>query len=161
MKRYKRTNSLYREKNKLCSTKRKLKVMSLKQENNLYASLFVACQLRDCNLTEFFEHENHSYPPISEYVQICKTNKADFLSCLAEHDAILLTRPEVTAKVIDGMAAVHSLKPVESKTFGEYASNEIHWSVLSVFNIQSLLVLMLFLIDTWEQRGSGTLVSVN
>jgi len=36
----------YREKNKVCSSKRKMKAVSLKQEKNLYASMFVACQLR-------------------------------------------------------------------------------------------------------------------
>ena len=64
---------LFRAKNKVCSSKGKMKAVSLKQEKYLYASLFVACQLRDCNLTEFFEHENHSYPPsISEYGKLRK-----------------------------------------------------------------------------------------
>ena len=120
----------FRAKNKVCSSKGKMKAVSLKQEKNLYASLFMACQLRDCNLTEYFEHENHSYPPsISEYGKIRKASKSDFLSCLQEYGSSLFTSPAVTAKVIDGAAAVQCLKPSAAKTVGEYVSNEFKASV--------------------------------
>ena len=73
--------SMYREKNKVCSSKGKIKAVSLKQEKNLYASMFVACQLRDCNLSEFFKHENHSYPSsFSEYRKY--ERQANQTSCL-------------------------------------------------------------------------------
>ena len=55
--------SLFREKHKLSLKKDKMKVVSRKQENNLYASLFVTCQLRNVDLENFFQHENHCYPP--------------------------------------------------------------------------------------------------
>lgn len=37
-------------------------VVSLIQEKNLCTSMFVACQMCDCNFSEFFEHQNHNYP---------------------------------------------------------------------------------------------------
>ena len=115
----------YREKNKVCSSKGKIKAVSLKQEKNLYASMFVACQLRDCNLSEFFEHEKHSYPSsLSEYGKIQKTSKSDFLSCLELYGTSSLASPEVTTKVIDSAAVVQNLKPTTSNTFGEYSVNE-------------------------------------
>ena len=143
---------LFRAKNKVCSSKGKMKAVSLKQEKNLYASLFVACQLRDCNLTEFFEHENHSYPPsISEYGKIRKASKSDFLSCLQEYGSSLFTSPAVTAKVIDGAAAVQCLKPSAAKTFGEYASNEFKLQYLSPSLEETLItcVDVGFLTDTF------------
>ena len=36
--------------------------VSLIQEKNLCTSMFVACQMCDCNFSEFFEHQNHNYP---------------------------------------------------------------------------------------------------
>ena len=115
-----------------------MKAASLKEEKNLYAPLFVACQSRDSNLDEFFQHENHNYPPaISEYGKIRKTNKADFLSCLEEYGQVELNPPQYTAKVIDGAAIVQSLKPSLSKTFGEYA-NEFKGSVLRPLKEESV-----------------------
>ena len=40
-----------------------MKAVSLKEEWNLRASLFVASQLRDCNMDEFFKREHRNYPP--------------------------------------------------------------------------------------------------
>lgn len=56
-----------------------------------------------------------------EYGKMRKINKSDFLSCLKESFTSSLSSPEITAKVIDGATAVRSLKPVVSKTLGEYA----------------------------------------
>ena len=36
--------------------------VSLIQEKNLCTSMFVACQMCDCNFSEFFEHQNHNHP---------------------------------------------------------------------------------------------------
>ena len=57
----------------------------------------------------------------SEYGKMRKINKSDFLSCLKESCNSSLSRPKITAKVIDGAAAVRSLKQVVSKTFVKYA----------------------------------------
>ena len=126
---------LFRENDSICSRKDKLKVVSLKQENNLYSSLFVACQLRKFNLEELFHHENHCYPPsISEYGKLRKTNKADFLRCLDKFVNALLTCPIANGKVIDGAAAVQMIKPIGVKTFGEYAPDTFSRTVLSCLN---------------------------
>ena len=89
-----------------------MKAVSLKEERNLYASLFVASQLSDCNMDKFFKHKHHNYPPsISEYGTLWKTSKSDFRDCLQDYGSSMLTPPEFTAKVVDGAAAVQSLKP--------------------------------------------------
>ena len=72
--------SLLREKNKVSPSKGKMKAASLKEEQNLYALLFVASQLRDCNMDKFFKHEHYNYPPsILEYGTLRKTSNSDFL----------------------------------------------------------------------------------
>ena len=45
--------SLFCEKNKVFSSKDNVKAVSLKEEQNLYGSLFFASQLRYCNMDEF------------------------------------------------------------------------------------------------------------
>ena len=45
--------SLFCEKNRVFSSKDNMKAVSLKEEQNLYASLFFASQLRYCNMDEF------------------------------------------------------------------------------------------------------------
>ena len=55
--------SLFRNKNTVTISKTQLKVTSLKQDCHLFSSLFAACQSRDGDMTQFFAHENHTYPP--------------------------------------------------------------------------------------------------
>ena len=50
--------SLLREKSKVFKSEGKMQAVSLKAKRNLYASLFAARQLRDCNMDEFFKHEH-------------------------------------------------------------------------------------------------------
>ena len=162
--------SLFREKSKVSPSKGKMKAVSLKEERNLYASLFVASQLRDCNMDEFFKHEHHNYPPsISEYGTLRKTSKSDFLDCLQDYSSSTLTPPEFTAKVVDGTAAVQSLKRRIPKTFDQYASTEFYNSVLRCLNeecVQRVDVVfdryfpLSLKGDTRKGRGSGLRVSV-
>ena len=99
---------MFREKkNKVSTSKDKMKAASLKRERNFYALLFVTSQLRDCNMDGLFKHEHHNYPPfISEYGTLRKINKSDFLDCLQGNGSSMLTSPEFTAKVADGAATV-------------------------------------------------------
>ena len=74
---------LFRQKNTLSTPKSKLKLLSLKSDCQLYASLYIASQARQADLSEFFSHENHVYPvSLSEYGKLWKTDKSDFLNCL-------------------------------------------------------------------------------
>ena len=101
--------SLFHEKNKVSTSKGKMKAVSLIEDRNLYASLFAASQLIDCNVDEFFKHEHYNYPPsISEYGALRKTSKSDFLDCLQDYGSSTRAPPEFTAKVVDGAAAVQT-----------------------------------------------------
>ena len=116
-----------------------MKAVSLKEKRNLYALLFAASQLRDCNMYELFKHEHHNYPPsISEYGILQKISQSDFLDCLQDYVSSMLTPPLSTAKVVDGAPAVQSLTPKISKTFGQYTSTEFYNSVLRCLNEESV-----------------------
>ncbi len=54
---------LFREKNKMSTSKGKLRTVSSNQECKLYASLYNACQSRDGDLDDFYALENHCFPP--------------------------------------------------------------------------------------------------
>ena len=118
-------------------------------------------------MPQFFEHENHSYQPsISEYGKIRKASKSDFLSCLQEYGSSLFTSPAVTAKVIDGAAAVQCLKPSAAKTVGEYVSNEFKASVPKSLK-ETLIARVDVIFDIYfpislkiDTRGSGLRLSV-
>ena len=44
-------------------TKAQQMMTEVKSDRNLFSRLYVACQVRDGNLEEFFSHENQSCPP--------------------------------------------------------------------------------------------------
>ena len=121
-------------------------------------------------MVEFFKHKHHNYPPsISEYGTLRNTIKPDFLDCLQDYGSSMLTPPEFIAKVVDGAAAVQSLKPRICKTFGQYASTEFYNSVLRCLNeecVQRVDVVFdrYFTLnlkgDTKKGRGSGLRVSL-
>eukprot|EP00112_Aurelia_sp_Birch-Aquarium-sp1_P020427 Seg5269.1 transcript_id=Seg5269.1/GoldUCD/mRNA.D3Y31 product="hypothetical protein" protein_id=Seg5269.1/GoldUCD/D3Y31 len=153
---------LFRAKNAVSTSKEKLKMVSLKQDCKLFASLYVACQARDGDLKEFFRHENHANPPsISEYGKLRKGNKADFLKCIENHVEAKLENPRVTAKFLDGAAIVQMVPPASATTFGQYAQlfaecilKELRSDTLRRYFPNSLKS------DTREKRGTGTRISV-
>ena len=58
-------------------------MLSLKQDCELYASFYVACQTRESDLSDFFSHENYSYPPdLSKFGKLNHTNQSNTISIL-------------------------------------------------------------------------------
>ena len=114
--------SLFRHKNSIVISNRKKQVVDLVADRRLFLSLYVACQSRKSNLESFFKHENHSYPvSISEYGELRKCSKSDFLKCLPDDEELQTNSPDVEAKIIDGAAFVNMNMPRKSETLGEYS----------------------------------------
>ena len=44
-------------------SKEKAAVQNMKEDCNLFSRLFISCQNRQCDLTDFFKHENQNSPP--------------------------------------------------------------------------------------------------
>ena len=103
-------------------SKPKQKLISLKQDMELFSRLFIACQTRDGNLNEFFRHENQTCPPsLSDGGGLRLGSKSDLLSCLEKVHSGYTESPKVTCTIIDGASVIQMLKPSSVKTFDDYA----------------------------------------
>ena len=70
--------AIFKKKNSTSLCKSKQKVLPLKQDCQLYASLYVTCQARESDLLDFFSHQNYSYPPtLLKFGKLNYTNKYD------------------------------------------------------------------------------------
>ena len=159
--------SLFRRKNSIVTSKSKKKIVNLTSDRQLFANLYVACQSRQGDLENFFSHENHSYPILSEYGRLRKcSNKSDFLKCLEDLSKPSLESP-VEAKIVDGAAFVNINQPKTSTTFEEYCFKEITQQVRRMAHGVSRLdfVFDTYIADTLksqtrESRGKGIRIVV-
>ena len=102
----------------LSEKKRKQQLMLVKSDMQLFSLLYIACQTRDGNLDEFFQHENQSCPPsLSIMGDLRLGGKSDLLPCLENLSAAKSEAPAVTDITLDGPSVVQMLKPRISKTF--------------------------------------------
>jgi len=66
-------------------TKAQELMAEMKSNRNLFSRLYVACQVRDGNLEEFFCHENQSCPPsLSDRGILRLGKKSDIVTCLED-----------------------------------------------------------------------------
>ena len=89
-----------------------------------FSRLYVASQVRNGNLDEFFEHENQAYPPaLSQNGKLRTGTKSDLVSCLEElvNSRDNATHPSVEVIILDGSVIVNMLRPGSAKTFSDYA----------------------------------------
>jgi len=74
-------------------TKSELQVTSLRNDCSLFSPLYIASQVRNGNLDEFFEHENQAYPPVlAQNGNLRSGSKLDQVGCLED----LVTSQEKT-----------------------------------------------------------------
>ena len=116
-------------------------------------------------MVHFFSHENQPYPPsLSLNGRLRQCNKSDLLAILES----LVDKTETEAQmanhvtVLDGSFVVQYLRPIDCKTFGEYASKvfiphvqksltqskrlDIVWDIYRELTIKA---------QTREKRGTG------
>jgi len=102
-------------------TKCEQTLKSLKADCNLFSRLYVACQIREGNLDEFFGHENQSAPPsLSRDGNIRLGTKSDIVNILEKQVNSVDFKSECDAVVFDGAAIVNILVPKISSTFDQY-----------------------------------------
>ena len=98
----------------------------LKTDCHLFSELFISCQSRECDLKEFFRHENQSHPAaLSDGGKLHTCQKSHLTSILQNLVTTPETEPDADTIIIDGAALVHSLPPRISKTFEEYAMFDV------------------------------------
>ena len=104
----KNKTDFFRQEAAVASTDKKKQV--LKNDCNLFSQFFISCQARECDLSEFFRHENQSFPAaLSDTGNLYPGKKSDLVGILEDAIALPDSRPECDVIIIDGAALVHSL----------------------------------------------------
>jgi len=105
------------------ASKMKSKITASRNDSALFSRLYIACQIRNSDLDEFFLHENQVFPPsLSDAGSLHLGCKSDLLSCLSKLCQPVLTSPCVDGLVIDGAAIVNMLQPKSIGSFADYAN---------------------------------------
>ena len=103
------------------NSKTREQIKYLKSDCDLFARMYIGCQVRQGDMTIFFKHENRKYPPsISDFGELKLPVKSDLLDCLEHLVPSSKTSPLVDVKIFDGAVLVHMLRPSGCKTFGDY-----------------------------------------
>lgn len=142
---------------------KELKQRNTKDESQLFSKLFISCQSRECDLNDFFKHENLSSPAsLSENGKLYPSQKSDLTHILEDKVTLPEEKPDAEVIIIDGSALVSSIHPKISKTFEEYATQEFVPKVQSYCSIYSRLDLVFDVYtsnslkaETRKKRGFG------
>ena len=95
----------------------------LKEDCQLFSKLFISCQSRECDLQEFFQHENQAFPAaLSEGGRLYSCQKSQLTSILETHVVPIDQEPKADVLIVDGAPLVHALPPKKGKTFESYAT---------------------------------------
>ncbi|KAJ8046459.1 hypothetical protein HOLleu_05133 [Holothuria leucospilota] len=102
------------------------KEKAIKKDCQLFSKLFISCQNRECDLNEFFRHENHPLPAaLSDDGKLHLCQKSQLATILEALVTIPDKEPEADCIIIYGSALVNSLPPRTSKTFEEYSALDV------------------------------------
>ena len=92
----------------------------------MFSRLFISCQIRECDLGEFFQFENQSTPTsLSEAGSLYSCQKSQLVEIFKEQVNMQDTEPSADTIIVDGYALVNPSAPGRSKTFKEYAEEDI------------------------------------
>src|SRR6218665_1789141 len=100
-----------------------LKVAELKTDCHLFSRLYIACQSRNGDLKEFFQHENQALPPsLSQNGTLRLGTKSNLLACLCSLSTTSTDLSELTvdACIMDVAVIVQMLQLGCSRTLEEY-----------------------------------------
>jgi len=87
--------------------------------------MFISCQSRECDLNDFFKHENQSSPAsLSDNGRLHPSQKSQLAQILEDIVTLAEKQPVADVIIIDGSALVNFTYPKISKTFEEYATLE-------------------------------------
>ena len=105
-------------------SKTKQTITSLKSGCTLFSRLCIATQTRDGDLDNFFKHENYAYlPTLSLLGKLRFGTKSDLVACLEKLCTSCGEAPVADVIILDGAVIVNMLKPIDVKTFQDYATH--------------------------------------
>ena len=98
----------------------------LKDNCQLFSRLFISCQTRQCDLQEFFKHENQPTPAsLSDSGKLHTCQKSQLTEILQAQVTLPDKEPQGDAIIIDGSAFINAVPPQCAKTFDDYAREDI------------------------------------
>eukprot|EP00745_Piridium_sociabile_P026549 TRINITY_DN4240_c0_g1_i3.p1 TRINITY_DN4240_c0_g1~~TRINITY_DN4240_c0_g1_i3.p1 ORF type:complete len:1496 (-),score=398.92 TRINITY_DN4240_c0_g1_i3:837-5324(-) len=98
----------------------------LKDDCQLFSRMFISCQVRQCDLHDFFKHENQSAPAsLSDNGKLHTCQKSQLAEILQAQVTLPDREPEGDAIIIDGSALIHAMPPRSTKSFDDYAREDI------------------------------------
>eukprot|EP00795_Rhopilema_esculentum_P005341 gene5341-513_t len=98
----------------------------IKENCQLFSRLFISCQIRECDLGDFFQFENQSTPAsLNEAGSLYSCQKSQLVEIFKEQVNMPDTEPSADTIIVDGSALVNASAPGRSKTFKEYAEKNI------------------------------------
>ena len=102
------------------------KVEVLKDNCQLFSRLFISCQVRQCDLQDFFKHENQAAPvSLSDSGKLHRSQKSQLTEILQTAVTMPDREPEGDVIIIDGSALINAIPPRSSKSFDDYATEDI------------------------------------
>lgn len=116
--------ALFRTPIQKINTEDKGKLSLLKTDVSLFSQLYIVMQHRKSDMSTFFSHENHHFPPsLSDNGNLRFGKKSDLLNIL-DKDSPNDRLDYVDVKLLDGAAVVHFLPPTTNiVTFDDYADH--------------------------------------
>ena len=135
----------------------------IKEECQLFSRLFISCKVRRCNLEDFFKHENQAaLASLSDNGKLHVSQKSQLMEILQSRRSLPEREPEGDTIIIDGSAFINATPPRSSKSFDDYAKEDIlprvkfyatkYKRVNVVFNVYKKSSLKM---ETREKRGQG------
>ena len=114
--------AFFKQEQRVGSSKEK----SLKGDCRLFSRLLISCQTRQCDLQKFFRHENQSSPAsLGDGGKLHTCQKSQLTEILHVQVDIPERAPEGEVIIVDGSAMVNTTPPRTSKTFEDYAREDI------------------------------------
>jgi len=139
-------------------SKQKMQLNSVKQDCAMFAQLYISCQVRGGDLDDFFCHENRSYPPsLSQFGTLSTGTKSTLVDRLEALSPSLTTGnvcPRIDAIILDGAAIINFLKPINCKTFADYAQD------VFIKYVKSQLCSAKRIDIVWDQYIEGSLKAI-
>ena len=104
--------------------KQPAEMKDMKEQLQLFSQLYIATQVRDADMDDFFKHETLSHPPsLSKHGVMRSGDKSElipYLKDLVEESDDLAGFPIVDGVVLEGSVIVNQLKPDHGTSFTSY-----------------------------------------
>lgn len=97
----------------------------MKTDCQLFSRLFISCQVRQCDLQEFFAHENQAAPAsLSDNGKLHASQKSQLTEILQARVSLPEREPDGDTIIINGSALINAIPPRSSKSFDDYAKED-------------------------------------